>query len=377
MQTPRLLKIRTAVGQPALTKLHQHSLLAGQLVALWLRLRREPLRIGIVAPPFISVPPKEYGGTELFLADLASGLSALGARVVLYTNGESTVNVEKKFLFPESQWPLKANDYADLKEMEHTTWAVQDAAESCDLLHLNSTIALTCSRLSSLPVVYTMHHPTDRRLSEAYERLPDVNYVCISDDQRSRERVPKVTTIHHGIDFSKYVLQTEKEQYLSFIGRIAPIKGTHLAVEIAKRADIPLKIAGEIQPAYRDYFDAKVKPHIDGKFVEYIGRADLATKNELLGNSLAMLFPITWNEPFGLVMVEAMACGTPVLALRAGSVPEVVKDGTSGYVSRTIDILVKRLRDLNLAPAAVRAYAEEHFSKERMARDYKALYSRV
>jgi glycosyltransferase involved in cell wall biosynthesis len=335
------------------------------------------LRIGIIAPPFIPVPPQEYGGTELFIADLANALEAQGVRVVLYTNGESTINVEKKFLFRESQWPLKDNDYAELKEMEHTTWAFKDAAASCDLLHLNSTIGLTCSRLSSLPIVYTLHHPTDRRLSEAYSRLPDVQYVCISNDQRSRENLPKITTIHHGIDLSKYTLRTEKEHYLSFIGRIAPIKGTHLAIEIAKRAGIPLKMAGEIQPAYRGYFEAKVKPHIDGKFVEYIGPANLAAKNELLGNSLAMLFPITWHEPFGLVMVEAMACGTPVLALRAGSVPEIVKDGISGYVSRTVGGLVKRAKNLELSPASVRAYAEEHFSKERMALDYKVLYAQV
>jgi len=335
------------------------------------------LRIGIVAPPFIPVPPKEYGGTELFIGDLSRALQSIGVEVVLYTNGESTIDVEKRFLFPESQWPLRAGDYAELQEMEHTTWAISDAAASCDLLHLNSTIGLTCSRLSSLPFVFTMHHPTDRRLSEAYMRLPEVNYVCISNDQRSRERLPKITTIYHGIDLSTYAVRTKKEHYLSFIGRIAPIKGTHLAVEIAKRADIPLKIAGEIQPAYRAYFETKVKPHIDGKFVEYIGLADLATKNELLGNSLAMLFPITWNEPFGLVMVEAMACGTPVLALRAGSVPEIVKDGVSGYVSRTIDGLVKRARNLELSPTALRAYAEEHFSKERMAANYKALYTKV
>src|SRR6185312_5084153 len=129
-----------------------------------------------------------------------------------------------------------------------------------------------------------------------------------------------------------YRLQKDKQQYLSFIGRIAPIKGTHLAIEIAKQSGIPLKIAGEVQPAYREYFEAKVKPHIDGKFIEYVGLADLAAKNELLGNSLAMLFPIQWDEPFGLVMVESMACGTPVLALRGGSVPEVVQDGISGVV---------------------------------------------
>jgi glycosyltransferase involved in cell wall biosynthesis len=234
-----------------------------------------------------------------------------------------------------------------------------------------------CSRLSRLPVVYTLHHPTDRRLSESYARMPEVYYVSISDDQGNREKLPRLQTIHHGIDLSKYNLRTEKQQYLSFIGRVAPIKGVHLAIDIAKKAQIPLKIAGEIQPMYRDYYNTRIKPQIDGSFIEYIGLADLATKNELLGNSMAMLFPITWNEPFGLVMIEAMACGTPVLALRAGSVPEIVKDGISGYVSRRIGDLVRHARDLKLSPAQVRQYAAENFSKERMARDYHALYTRI
>ncbi len=335
------------------------------------------MRVGLIAPPFIPVPPVEYGGTELFIADLAIGLRSLGIDVTVYTNGESTIPVEKRWLFRESQWPIKGDDYDQLKDIEHATWAISDATKSCDILHLNTALGLTCSRLSQLPFVYTMHHPTDRRLSAAYARLPEVNYVCISDDQRKRESLPNIQTIHHGIDLSKYQLRTEKQQYLSFIGRIAPIKGTHLAIEIAQRAEIPLKIAGEIQPAYRDYFEAKVKPQIDGRFVEYVGRADLAAKNELLGNSMAMLFPIKWDEPFGLVMVEAMACGTPVLALRAGSVPEVVQDGVSGYVSRNVDVLVRHARDLRLSPASVRAYVEAHFSQDRMARDYAALYTRI
>lgn len=333
------------------------------------------MRIALIASPFISVPPKEYGGTELFIADLANGLHALGVDVTVYANGESTVEVNKRWLFPNSQWPVKDDGYAQLREMEHTTWAIKDASCSCDLIHVNTALGLTCSRLSLLPFLYTMHHPTDRRLSESYGRNPEVQYVCISDDQRKRESLPNLSMIHHGIDLSKYRLRVDKQQYLSFIGRIAPIKGTHLAIEIAKRAEIPLKIAGEVQPVYRDYFEAKVRPQIDGKFVEYIGRADLATKNELLGNSLAMLFPIQWNEPFGLVMVEAMACGTPVLALRAGSVPEIVKDGVSGYVSRKIDDLVQHARDLRISPVETRRYAEEYFSKERMAREYHALYS--
>lgn len=335
------------------------------------------MRVGLVAPPFIPVPPVEYGGTELFIADLATGLRELGVHVVVYTNGESTVDVEKRWLFDRSQWPIKGDDYAQLKDMEHTAWSISDAARSCDLLHLNTALGLTCARLVKLPFVYTLHHPTDRQLSAAYSRMRDVHYVCISDDQRSRESLPRVTTIHHGIDLSKYRLETEKQQYLSFIGRIAPIKGTHLAIEIAKRAGIPLKIAGEVQPMYRDYFEAKVKPHIDGKFVEYIGLADIAAKNELLGKSMAMLFPIKWEEPFGLVMVEAMACGTPVLALRAGSVPEVVQNGVSGYVSRHIDDLVRHAQNFDINPRTVRRYVEQNFSKERMARDYCALYRQI
>ncbi len=335
------------------------------------------MRVGLIAPPFIPVPPVEYGGTELFIADLALGLQSVGVDVVVYTNGESTIQTEKKWLFDRSQWPIKTDEYAQLKDVEHTAWALEDASKSCDIVHLNSALGLTCSRLVKLPFVYTIHHPTDRQLSELYKRLPNVHYVCISNDQRKREDVPHLYTIHHGIDLSKYRFQKDKQQYLSFIGRIAPIKGTHLAIEIAKRAGIPLKIAGEVQPSFRDYFEAKVKPHIDGTFVEYIGLADLAAKNELLANSMAMLFPIKWNEPFGLVMVEAMACGTPVLALNAGSVPEIVKNGVSGYVSRHIGDLVQHARNLGTSPESVRKYVEENFSQARMARDYRTLYEQI
>jgi len=335
------------------------------------------MRVGLIAPPFIPVPPVEYGGTELFIADLAEGLQNLGIEVIVYTNGEATVNAKRRWLFEKAQWPLQGDDYAVLKDVEHTAWAINDASNTCDILHLNSAQALPCSRLSKLPVVYTLHHPTDRQLSALYSRHPDLHYVCISNDQSSREHLPNFNIVHHGVDLSKYQLRTQKQPYLSFIGRIAPIKGTHLAIEIAKRAEIPLKIAGEIQPAYNDYFEAKVRPHIDGKFIEYLGLADLTTKNELLGNSLAMLFPIKWDEPFGLVMLEAMACGTPVLALRAGSVPEIVKHGTSGFVSRTIDGLVRHTKHIPLDPLQIREYVQQHFSQQRMAQHYCALYEQI
>jgi glycosyltransferase involved in cell wall biosynthesis len=186
-------------------------------------------------------------------------------------------------------------------------------------------------------------------------------------------------TIHHGIDLSSYRLQTRKQNYLSFLGRIAPIKGTHIAIEIAKKSGIPLKIAGEVQPIFQDYFDRMIKPHIDGKFIEYIGEADLAAKNELLGNSLAMLFPIQWNEPFGLVMIEAMACGTPVLALPGGAVEEVVCNGISGFVCSTPAEMAQHASVLPGAfrPATVRQYCQQYFSSDRMVADYIALYQEL
>ncbi|HKR96794.1 MAG TPA: glycosyltransferase, partial [Candidatus Angelobacter sp.] len=149
------------------------------------------------------------------------------------------------------------------------------------------------------------------------------------------------------------------------------------AIEVAHKSGIPLKIAGEIQPVYQSYWETMVKPHVDGKFIEYVGEVDLQEKVELLGNSLAMLFPIQWDEPFGLVMIEAMACGTPVLALPGGSVSEVVKEGLSGNVGANTDDLARYAMDLHFNPESIRAYMEEFFSLERMTQDYVNLYTEI
>jgi glycosyltransferase involved in cell wall biosynthesis len=332
------------------------------------------MRIALIAPPFISVPPGDYGGTELFIAQLAEGLQKAGAEVVVYANGESRVNAEVRWIYEHSQWPIKSQEQAWLKDLNHESWAVHNALADCDVIHFHTAQGLAFSRFARQPAVLTLHGPQDAKLSDFYSHFPDVHYVCISDAQCRQESMPRLRTIHHGIDLSQYRLVEHKQQYLSFIGRIAPIKGTHIAIEVARRTGIPLKIAGEVQPVYREYFEAKVKPHIDGKLVQYVGAANLELKNELLGNSMAMLFPIQWNEPFGLVMVEAMACGTPVLAMPGGSVPEVIQSGVSGHICRTVQQMIKRVCDLHFDPPAVRKYVEENFSLQRMVRDYLALY---
>jgi glycosyltransferase involved in cell wall biosynthesis len=335
------------------------------------------MRIALVASPFISVPPSHYGGTELFVAQLALGLKARNFDVVVYSNGESTVEVERRWLYDRAQWPIVGEMYDNLKDFNHTSWAVADAAADCDVIHLNNIPGLFQARLVRQPVVYTVHHPHEQQLTDLYRYLPDAHYVTISDFQRRQEPMPNMRTIRHGVDTSLYRLQEQKDDYLSFIGRIAPVKGTHLAIQVAKKTGIPLKIAGEVQPRFRDYFDSEIKPHIDGRFIEYVGEANLEEKNQLLGGSRAMLFPIQWDEPFGLVMIEAMACGTPVLAMPRGSVPEVVKDGVSGWICGSVDELADRARHLTIAPSTVRAYVEREFSIERMTDLYIELYTEV
>lgn len=335
------------------------------------------MRIALIAPPFISVPPNGYGGTELFIAHLAEGLVNLGHEAVVYTNGESTVNAEIRALYPRPEWPSPSDLHAACKEMNHSAWAARDAVGHCDLLHVNSPAALSHSRWTTKPFVYTLHHIHEDPLSDFYTHYPETQFVAISDFQRQRERMPRLRTIHHGIDPEIYNFSDRKQDYLVFLGRIAPMKGTHLAIEVAQKSGMPLKIAGDVQPVYREYFERFVKPHLDGTFIEYVGEVDLSAKNELLGSARAMLFPIQWHEPFGLVMLEAMACGTPVLALAGGSVEEVVRDGVSGHICAGANEMVEAVRSLNISPAAARRHLEENFSLERMCSGYASLFEEV
>lgn len=335
------------------------------------------MRIALIAPPFIPVPPVRYGGTELFVAQLARGLKALGVDTVVYACGESTVNTEVRWLYYKSEWPIGGEIHGDLKDLNHTSWALRDCWDTADIVHLNNAPGLAFARFDGPKFAYTIHHPIDERWNDYYSNFPSVEYVSISRYQQQRVSFPNVRTIHHGVDLSQYPFQRHPGKYLSFIGRIAPVKGVHNAIAVAKASGIPLKIAGEIQPLNQDYWDTAIKPHVDGKFIEYVGEADLAAKGELLGNSIAFLFPIEWNEPFGLVLIEAMACGTPVLAFPGGSVREIVIDGVSGHICSSVNDMVARARSLSFDRARVRLHVQQNFSVERMVREYCSLYTKL
>lgn len=332
------------------------------------------MKIGLIVPPFITVPPERYGGTELFVAQLAEGLRAKGHWPVVYTVGASKVECEIRWRSAHGRWPIESALESSLDDLDHSSWACRDASRDCDVIHLNNAPGLNLTRFVDQPFVYTLHHPHESALSRYYANFPRVRFVAISRNQARAESMPGLTMVHHGLRTARYPVGSGRRDYLCFIGRIAPIKGTHTAIEVARRADLPLKIAGEVQPLYRDYWEAKIRPQLDGHRIEYVGEVDLATKTQLLAGARALLFPIQWEEPFGLVMIEAMACGTPVLAFARGSAPEVVAEGVSGWICRDAAEMARRALQIPIPAASCRRHVEEHFSLDQMVARYLEIY---
>jgi glycosyltransferase involved in cell wall biosynthesis len=335
------------------------------------------MRIALIAPPFIAVPPSKYGGTELFIAMLARGLHARDHEVVVYANGQSCLPCRVKWRYARTDWPLDDPDRAVLKNADHTSWAIDDASRRSDVIHLNDVAGVPFTRFVDQPAVLTLHHPHDPVISELYSRYPDIEYVAIGAWLARLEPMPRVRVVHHGISVGDYSFSPEKDDYVAFLGRMAPCKGPHLAIEAARRAGIRLKLAGEVQPIYREYWERQVQPLIDGCQVEYVGEVNQEQKNELLSRARALLFPIQWQEPFGLVMIEAMACGTPVLAFAGGAVEEVVRDGVSGWICRDTDDMADRVAAPRLEAAGCRDHVARHFSVDRMVDRYLEIYEQL
>jgi glycosyltransferase involved in cell wall biosynthesis len=335
------------------------------------------MRVAIISPPFIPVPPVAYGGTELFVAQLAEGLMSRGHTVIVYANGESRVGCEVRWLYPTGEWPLVDAAAAQLKNADHTAWAVQDAAQSADVLHLNDAIGLPFTRFVDVPVVLTLHHPHEPGLSAIYQRYPRVAYVAISEAQARREPIAPLTVVHHGLRLDDYLFKDTKEDYLAFLGRMVPCKGAHTAIAVARRAGLRLKLAGEVQPLYEPYWRQQVLPSIDGHQIQFLGAADHAVKNDLLSGARALLFPIAWEEPFGLVMIEALACGTPVLAFEGGAVAEIVRNGVTGWMCRDVAEMAARAAAPDISPESCRAWVSTHFSRGPMVDRYVEVYRRA
>jgi glycosyltransferase involved in cell wall biosynthesis len=338
------------------------------------------VRIAILSPVWFPVPPVGYGGIEWVVSLLADGLAEAGHDVTLFASGDSLTKAELASVYDEAPSAEIGNTTPELRH----ALACYERAEEFDIVNDHSgPLGAALGGGSPTPAVHTVHGPLTGEPGELYVTLsrvaPEVGLISLSLNQRKPQPdLPWVATCPNALDLDAYPVHTDRGEYLLFLGRMSADKGCHRAVEVAEEVGVPLKIAGKMrEPAEREYFETYVAPHL-GEGVEYLGETSHGKKVALLQNARATLFPIDWEEPFGLVMIESMACGTPVIATRWGAVPEVIEEGRSGVIVDDYHEMAGALADADkLEPLECRRYAEERFSAERMVRDYEAAYEAV
>ena len=341
------------------------------------------MRIAQVAPLYERVPPKLYGGTERVVSLLTEELVRRGHEVTLFASGDSVTAAqlaavtERALRLDATNRDLLAAD--TIRQLD----LVFGNARDFDVIHCHvDYLAYPFSGLVSTPTLHTVHGRLDLPfLVPIYRQFKHVPLVSISDAQRAPMGDIGVTwagTVHHGLAPERFAFSPEPGDYLAFLGRLSPEKQPDVAIEVAKRSGLPLRIAAKIDAADREYFDRVVAPLLDDPLIEFVGEIGDADKSAFLGGARALLFPIDWPEPFGLVMLEAMACGTPVIARPCGSVPEVVRPGVNGYIADSIPDLVDAVRRIDTVDRArCRRDFERRFSVARMVNDYEALYRRA
>ena len=338
------------------------------------------MRIAILAPPWFPIPPPRYGGIEWVVALLADGLVDAGHDVTLFATAEARTRANLVPSFPEAR-PLEIGK--TWTELLHALPCV-GASDEFDIVNDHTgPLGAVLGGLTSTPFLHTVHGTVTGDPGKMYAWIarvaPDVRLVSISLNQRKPSPdLPWAANIPNALDLAAYPVQPHRGDYLLFLGRLSQDKGCHRAIDVATEAGVPLKIAGKMRDAAEKlYFETAVRPRL-GPGVEYLGEVTHAEKIDLLQNARATLFPIQWEEPFGLVLVESMACGTPVIATRRGAVPEVVADGRSGIVVDDASEMVAALADADrLDPFECRRYVEERFSPDRMVRDYEVAYERA
>ena len=338
------------------------------------------MRIAQVAPLYESVPPKHYGGTERVVSYLTEELVREGHEVTLFASGDSVTTAR---LVAACRRALRL-DKDCVDPLAHHILLLENVfrhADDFDVIHFHvDYLHFPFSRRRPIVDVTTMHGRLDiPDLVPLYEEFRDMPLVSISNAQR--EPLPWVNwqaTVYHGLPQDLYRYRPEPGKYFAFLGRISPEKRVDRAIEIAKQTGIPLKIAAKVDPVDQEYFETVVEPLLREPLVEYISEIGESQKDEFLGNAYALLFPIDWPEPFGLAMIEAMACGTPIIAYRQGSIPEVMEEGRTGFIVNELEDAIAAARRIpELSRKRCREMYEQRFTAARMARDYLRVYERL
>ncbi|MEC4819875.1 MAG: glycosyltransferase family 4 protein [Scytonema sp. PMC 1069.18] len=339
------------------------------------------MRIAQVAPLWERVPPPAYGGVELVVALLTNELVRRGHEVTLFASGDSISLAKLMSVHPRAlRLDPSVQDTSVYQTMQLAQ--VYEQADKFDVIHSHVGYpTISYAKLVKTPTIHTMHGiftPDNEKIFGYGKQQP---FVSISDAQREpRVGLNYVATVYNGIDVSSYKFypQPDSPPYLAFLGRISPEKGTHYAIEIAKRAGWHLKIAGKVDAVDVEYYEKEIKPLIDGKQIEYLGEANHTEKNILMGGAVATLFPITWREPFGLVMVESMACGTPVIGMKLGSTKEVIVHGKTGFLCDNLEECIHAIDKVTeLDRKACREYVWNNFSFQAMTDGYEAVYRQI
>jgi glycosyltransferase involved in cell wall biosynthesis len=336
------------------------------------------MKIAILSPVWFPVPPPGYGGIERIVSLLADGLVDAGNEVTLFASGDSHTKAELSSVYPQAPSELIG---AALPDLSHALACYARAGEFDVVNDHSGPVAAALGGAVETPVVHTVHGPLDSEDGEVYERIaravPEVGLISLSLNQRRpKPHLPWIANCPNAVDLSLYPAKPHLGDYLLFLGRMSADKGCHRAIAVAMELGMPLKIAGKSRERReRQYFADFVEPHLGHHGIEYLGEVSHGHKVELLQDARATLFPIEWEEPFGLVMIESMACGTPVIATRHGAVPEVIEHGRGGIIVDHFREMPGALEQADaLDPMECRRYVEERFAPERMVADYVDAY---
>ena len=336
------------------------------------------MRIAQIAPLWISVPPQTYGGTELVVSWLSDELVRRGHDVTLFATGDSKTKAKLVPIWPKGLWQANLKSpYAVFSLLYEKLISLQD---QFDIIHDHCEFYTAAySRFLKPPLVTTMHNPLTEETTILYKKFPNINFVSISKNQRKLgPGIHIVKTIYHGLPIEKYPFKENPGDYILWLSRIGPDKGIAEAIEIAKLTGEKLIISGNILPRYADYFQFRIKPLIDGKKIRFVGASNFSKKIELFKNAKAFLFPVKRPEPFGLVLIEAMACGTPVIAFKNASVPELVEEGKTGFLVNNIEEACQAVKKINkIKRSDCRKHIEKNFTLKRMVNRYEKLYKKI